>query len=110
MFGAATSGEDPFPQGPGLGEDNSDDELDALRHAYEAASAATTFDWRAGDLLVLDNYRFVHGRTAYAGDEGRRLGVMLGGAAEVEAVPLGLAAEAEELNQQQQHFCRWRVH
>lgn len=68
----------------GDGTEFSEVELSALRNAYAAASAATAFDWQAGDLLILDNIRFVHGRTAFDGDEqSREIGVMMGGLIEV---------------------------
>ncbi len=41
------------------------DVLDAIRDAYRAESV--TFEWREGDLLVLDNLRVAHGRAAYKG-------------------------------------------
>ena len=40
-------------------------ELDAIRAAY--LGEARVFDWRAGDLLLLDNLRVAHGRHAYRG-------------------------------------------
>jgi alpha-ketoglutarate-dependent taurine dioxygenase len=39
--------------------------LAIIRAAYEAET--TTFIWRAGDVLLLDNMLTAHGRTAYAG-------------------------------------------
>lgn len=41
-------------------------------------------DWSAGDLLIVDNMRFVHGRTAFPRDVARELGVMLGGVVDVD--------------------------
>jgi hypothetical protein len=37
----------------------------AIRRAYE--SSAAHFDWEAGDLLILDNMLYAHGRTRFAG-------------------------------------------
>ncbi|MEM9457585.1 MAG: amino acid adenylation domain-containing protein [Myxococcota bacterium] len=39
--------------------------LDALRSAYQAE--AVRFDWRQGDVLLLDNMLVAHGRDPYAG-------------------------------------------
>jgi len=50
--------------------------LGAIRHAYD--EAAIVFDWQAGDVLVLDNLSFAHGRRPYTGD--RRVLVAMTGA------------------------------
>jgi hypothetical protein len=39
--------------------------IDTILAAYAAATVA--FDWRAGDLLILDNMRWAHGREPYTG-------------------------------------------
>jgi len=68
----------------GDGTEFSAHELRSLRLAYETAASHTVFDWREGDLLILDNMRFVHGRSAFDDTE-RSLGVLLGGFVDVDA-------------------------
>ena len=52
---------------------------DALAEALRAAehAAATRFDWHAGDLLLVDNHRVLHGREPYRGE--RQVLVAMGG-------------------------------
>lgn len=50
----------------GDGEEISISELDQVRKAF--ASAAIDLEWRQGDVVVLDNMQFAHGRRKYAGD------------------------------------------
>lgn len=49
----------------GDGSPISDETMAEIRAAYTAAS--TSFQWRAGDLLLLDNMLMAHGREAYSG-------------------------------------------
>jgi alpha-ketoglutarate-dependent taurine dioxygenase len=49
----------------GDGRAFSTSELDALRAAYRSCEQA--FSWCPGDILVLDNMRFAHGRRPYTG-------------------------------------------
>jgi len=59
--------EDDFPRNVKLGDGAPIDEadLDNVRAAF--ASEMAIFDWRAGDVLVLDNMLTAHGRTPYKG-------------------------------------------
>jgi len=50
----------------GNGVDIAEEELDSVRTAF--ASEATAFSWKNGDLLLLDNIRFAHGRWPFTGD------------------------------------------
>ncbi|MFF6995675.1 TauD/TfdA family dioxygenase [Streptomyces sp. NPDC008313] len=50
-----------------------DSVMDELRAAYRAAS--TRFDWRLGDVLVVDNMRAAHGREPFTGP--RRIAVAM---------------------------------
>jgi alpha-ketoglutarate-dependent taurine dioxygenase len=60
-------GPDHIPKTTKLGDgsDFSDEDLAAIRSAFTAET--TTFDWRAGDVLVVDNLLIAHGREPYAG-------------------------------------------
>ncbi len=53
---------------------------DALLDAVQAAAAAVTVPvrWQAGDLLMLDNTRFMHGREAVVPDDGRLIASFFG--------------------------------
>lgn len=71
--------------------DDSDFTADELRTFVDVYDRfGTPIDWRVGDVAVIDNYRFAHGRPAIhlgPGDE-RELGVVLGGSFDrVGAVP-----------------------
>ncbi|MGH9239400.1 MAG: TauD/TfdA family dioxygenase [Vicinamibacterales bacterium] len=59
--------ESDFPRHVTFGDGSPLDEgeLAGIREAY--ARAAVTFEWRAGDLLFLDNMLAAHGRTPYRG-------------------------------------------
>jgi alpha-ketoglutarate-dependent taurine dioxygenase len=43
-----------------------DEDIDAITAAFE--SATVTFEWEAGDVLLLDNYRVAHGRRPFTGE------------------------------------------
>jgi len=64
----------------GDGGEIDDETAAAVRDAYDAETAR--FDWRAGDVLLLDNMRFSHGRDPFAGS--RR--VLVGMSREVRRV------------------------
>jgi alpha-ketoglutarate-dependent taurine dioxygenase len=49
----------------GDGGDIDVDDLDVIRAAYDQHT--TTFQWQAGDLLLLDNMLYAHGRLPYTG-------------------------------------------
>lgn len=51
-----------------------DEVVEVLRAAYRAETA--TFDWREGDLLLVDNLRVAHGREPYSGE--RSVAVAMG--------------------------------
>jgi len=61
------------------------DVLDELRSAYRACSVC--YEWRAGDVLVLDNLRIAHGRRAFSGTR-----QLLFAAADPVRVPVHVAA------------------
>lgn len=50
----------------GDGENISPADLERIRAAF--ADEAVTFQWRSGDVLLLDNMRVAHGRHAYVGN------------------------------------------
>ena len=56
----------PFHARWGNGEEMTDDELHELGHIYE--KAMKTIDLKTGDLIILDNYLWSHGREAYEGN------------------------------------------
>jgi alpha-ketoglutarate-dependent taurine dioxygenase len=62
-----TFGEDQLPRHAyyGDGEALEDDVLDAIRAVYDEEKIA--FKWRNGDLLILDNMLYSHGRDPYDG-------------------------------------------
>jgi alpha-ketoglutarate-dependent taurine dioxygenase len=62
MFGA-----DKLPRHAkfGDGEEIPDGSLDNVRRAFSAA--AVDLEWRSGDVVLLDNMQFAHGRRAYRG-------------------------------------------
>jgi hypothetical protein len=49
----------------GDGEEFAVDDLAAIRVAFQGASL--TFPWQAGDVLLLDNMQFAHGRRPFKG-------------------------------------------
>jgi alpha-ketoglutarate-dependent taurine dioxygenase len=49
----------------GDGQEIETEDLAAIRAAFN--SAAVDWDWRPGDVVVLDNMRFAHGRRSYSG-------------------------------------------
>lgn len=69
--------EDDFPNNVVFGDGTPIPEADliAVRDAYAAAS--TRFDWREGDLLVVDNMLAAHGRDPFVGS--RRILVAMSG-------------------------------
>lgn len=60
----------------GDGEPFRDSDIRAVREAVSATTVAVP--WRAGDLLLIDNRRYAHGREPYTGD--RRVRVCMFGA------------------------------
>jgi len=64
-----------------------DDVMDHLRSCYRAASRR--FDWRRGDVLVVDNMAAAHGREPFTGP--RRIAVAM---AEPSSTPLRPGADA----------------
>ena len=75
LFARFTNGRDDFP----LLDDWSrvpEDWLQATRAAGEAVQCAVT--WAAGDVLMLDNTRFMHGRTAILDAAERRIATFFG--------------------------------
>jgi alpha-ketoglutarate-dependent taurine dioxygenase len=63
----ATFGEDGLPRQARYGDGGEIEEeaLLAVRRAY--AESAVEFEWRAGDVLLLDNMLVAHGRRPYSG-------------------------------------------
>lgn len=63
----------PVPRGPGADADSAflDDYADVLATAHGCVEC---FRLDAGDLLAIDNYRFLHSRDAFRGE--RRLHVL----------------------------------
>lgn len=55
----------PFHNRLGGGREIRPDELAAMSKAFD--EVATRFEWQAGDILCLDNFRFGHGRDPYTG-------------------------------------------
>ncbi len=66
----------------GYGEPIPSDVIDVVLAAYRRHSVA--LNWRLGDLVMLDNQRFAHGRAAYGGR--RRVLVAMGELARATAV------------------------
>jgi hypothetical protein len=64
------------------GDEISPPTLDAIRSAYQEETV--TFDWQAGDVLIIDNMLTAHGRTPFTGN--REVLVAMGG-------PVDLAGE-----------------
>ena len=64
---ASIAAEDDLPRNATFGDDSPipGEALDAVRRAYAAETMA--FDWRAGDVLLIDNVLTAHGRTAFQG-------------------------------------------
>lgn len=63
----------PYNTFHGDGAPISDGDLQAIQAAYDAH--VVQFDWQRGDLVVLDNMRFAHGRRSFEGE--RRILVTL---------------------------------
>ncbi|MCM6778425.1 TauD/TfdA family dioxygenase [Nocardia sp. CDC159] len=61
------AGEERVPKNSTFGDGRpfSDEDIAAVRDAV--ASASIRFSWKPGDLLVIDNRRFAHGREPFAG-------------------------------------------
>jgi acyl carrier protein len=61
-------GEDNLPHNTyyGNGEPIDDGTIGIINEAY--CRATTWFDWRAGDVLMLDNLLYAHGREAFSGE------------------------------------------
>lgn len=61
-------GRDRLPRNAafGDGEEISGGDLEAVRSAF--ASAAVDLQWRQGDVVILDNMQFAHGRRTYSGE------------------------------------------
>jgi alpha-ketoglutarate-dependent taurine dioxygenase len=59
--------EEDFPRNAAFGDGSPLDEaeLNAIRNAYQ--QEITVFQWRTGDVLILDNMLVSHGRTPYKG-------------------------------------------
>ena len=57
-----------FPRNASYGDGSPIEEsaLENIRQAFE--NEAVSFQWRRGDILLLDNMRVSHGRTPYQGD------------------------------------------
>lgn len=64
----------PFNTGFGDGTPLSAADLATVRGAYRAATVRAT--WQPGDLLLVDNIRYAHGRDAFRGD--RKIVVAMG--------------------------------
>jgi alpha-ketoglutarate-dependent taurine dioxygenase len=64
---ASLYGEESLPRNVyyGDGGDIDVEDLDMIRSAYDRHMI--TFQWREGDLLILDNMRYAHGRLPYSG-------------------------------------------
>jgi len=62
----------------GDGTEFTREELQEFVDVYDQAGVELA--WNVGDVVVIDNRRWAHGRPAYSleGDEGRKLGVVLG--------------------------------
>lgn len=68
--------------------------VDELRAAY--AAVLQRFDWQAGEVLMLDNLRFAHGRETFAGER-RVLVTMSDTVARQRAAPLDAPARLQPL-------------
>jgi len=75
VFGALPSGERPYHCLWGDGSEISDSELSLIRAAHDDAMVGVRLE--AGDVLVIDNLRVQHGRTAYPAGQDRLLGLLL---------------------------------
>ncbi|CAE7244443.1 ddaC [Symbiodinium pilosum] len=73
VFGKLPNSERPYHCLWGDGTELSEQELSEIRKAYSDSTEYIRLD--AGDVLVLDNLRVVHGRTPYSGS--RLLGLLL---------------------------------
>jgi hypothetical protein len=64
---ASIAGEDDLPRNATFGDGSAipNETLDAVQRAY--AAETIQFDWRAGDVLLVDNVLMAHGRTAFQG-------------------------------------------
>ncbi|MBW8683033.1 class II aldolase/adducin family protein [Chitinophaga rhizophila] len=62
-----TYGKENLPRNTfyGDGSDIAVEDLDAVRHAYD--KVMFKFDWQKGDLLLMDNVGYTHGRESYTG-------------------------------------------
>lgn len=80
-FGAAFL---PYATYYGDGTPIPDNVAEALRDAYDAET--TSFAWRAGDLVVVDNMLVAHGRSTYSGP--RQVLVAMG-----DAIEMSLSAD-----------------
>ena len=71
-------GERPLHMTFGDGTEFTRDELEQFIKVYD--DFGTPIDWRVGDVAVICNYRFAHGRPEIKLEDGesRRLGVLLG--------------------------------
>jgi hypothetical protein len=83
----AEMGEDEFPRNAYYGDGSpiEDSVIEAIRDAYRRAAVA--FPWQRGDVLVLENMLFAHGRAPFRGP--RRVLVAMSGlvsASEVDTV------------------------
>ncbi|WP_437766166.1 TauD/TfdA family dioxygenase [Sorangium sp. So ce281] len=70
--------EDELPRHALFGDGSPIDEADLDRIRAAFAAHTVTFPWRTGDVLVLDNMSFAHGRRPFEGD--RRVLVAMGDA------------------------------
>ena len=61
-------GEDRIPRNASHGDGSPFDlaDLEQIRHAFRAC--AITFPWQRGDVLLVDNMRFAHGRNPFEGE------------------------------------------
>jgi hypothetical protein len=75
----------PYDTGYGDGEPFEVATLDEIRAAY--AAETRVFPWRAGDVLVLDNMRFAHGREPYSGRRRVLVGMCDDTAAQAQVQP-----------------------
>jgi alpha-ketoglutarate-dependent taurine dioxygenase len=66
-FMSQTFAEEDFPRNSCYGDGSAfeETELDEIRDAFQQETVV--FEWRAGDVLVLDNMLLSHGRTPYKG-------------------------------------------